>query len=49
MERSGTVNGCNAERIGTFEPGRSNVLERVVENVHVTFTFTLQKPKKHCI
>ena len=32
---NGTVNGCKAERIGTFEPEHSNDLERIVENVCV--------------
>ena len=35
-ERSGTVNG--QERLETFEPGRNNALERIVENVHGTVT-----------
>jgi hypothetical protein len=35
-ERSGTLNG--QERLGTFESLRSNALERIVENVHGTFT-----------
>jgi predicted ABC-class ATPase len=48
-QRSGTVNGCNAERPRTFEPGRSNALERIVENVRGTVTFTFQKRKNYCI
>ena len=46
-ERSGTVNG--QERLGTFESERSNAMERIVENVHGTVTFTLQKQKNYCI
>jgi hypothetical protein len=42
-----TLNG--QERLGTFAPERSNVLEPIVENDHGTVTFTLQKQKKHCI
>ncbi len=38
----------NGERIGTFELGRSNAFERIVENVHCTVTFTLQNLKNHC-
>jgi hypothetical protein len=41
-----TLNG--QERLGTFESERNNALERIVENVHATVTFTLQKRKKHC-
>ena len=40
---SGTENDCNAERqerLETFESERRNVLERIVENVHRTVTFT---------
>jgi hypothetical protein len=37
-KRSGTVNGCNAERLGTFEPERFNALEGLVKNVHVPKT-----------
>ena len=40
------VHANGQERLRTFEPGRSNALERIVENVHGTFTF--QKRKKHC-
>jgi hypothetical protein len=36
-----TGNGCNAERLGTFEAECINALERIVENVHRTFAFTL--------
>jgi tRNA (Thr-GGU) A37 N-methylase len=46
QERSGTVNG--QEHLGTIESERSNALERIVENVHVTVTLTRQKRKKHC-
>ena len=41
-----TLNG--QERLGTFEPERSNSSERIMENFHRTFTFTLQKRKKYC-
>jgi hypothetical protein len=34
VERSETVNGCNAERLGTFEPERINALGRIMGNVH---------------
>jgi hypothetical protein len=37
-KRSGTMNGCNAGRSGmskNVRTGRTNVLERIVENVHV--------------
>ena len=37
------------ERLGTFESECSNTLERMVENVHGTVTFTLQKRKNHFI
>ena len=47
-ERFISVYANGQERLGTFEPGRSNALERIVENVHGTFTFTLQKRKNHC-
>jgi hypothetical protein len=36
---------CNAERLGTFEPKRSNALEQIAENVYGTVTFTLQNFK----
>jgi hypothetical protein len=35
MKRSGTVNGCKIERLGTFQPERSNAFERMVENIRV--------------
>ena len=40
-ELNGTLDG--QKRLGTFKPGRSNVLERIVENDHGTAT--LQKSK----
>jgi hypothetical protein len=40
-KRSGRMDG--QKRLGSFEPGRSNALERMAENVHGTGTFTLQK------
>jgi hypothetical protein len=46
QEYSGTLNG--QERLGTFESERSNAMERIVENGHGTFTFTLQKRKNYC-
>jgi hypothetical protein len=46
-KRSGKGNGCNAERSGmpivTFEPGRSNELERIVENAHVHASKTKER------
>jgi hypothetical protein len=47
MERSRTMNGCNAERLRTFEPASSNALERKLENFHGTVTLTVQKRKNH--
>jgi hypothetical protein len=41
-----TLNG--QERLGTFESEHKNALERIVDKVHCTFTFTFQKRKKHC-
>ncbi len=38
QERSGTVTVNGQGRLGTFESQRSNALERIVENVHGTFT-----------
>jgi hypothetical protein len=38
-KRSGTVNSCNAERLGTLKPERSNALKRIVEKFNSTFTF----------
>ncbi len=32
------VNVWKAERSGTFEPGHSNALERIVENIHASKT-----------
>ena len=34
------MNGCNAERSGTFELERRNALERIVVNVHVHISKT---------
>ena len=48
-ETSRNVHTNGQERLEMFEPGRSNVLERVVENVHCTLTSTLQKRKNYCI
>ncbi len=39
----------NGECLVTFKSGRNNALERIVENVHGTFTLTFQNREKNCI
>ena len=48
-KRSRTVNGCNTERLGTFETGRSNALVRIVENVHVHASKTKEHWKNNIL
>jgi hypothetical protein len=52
QKRSGTVNAH--ERSGTFRNGNDHNVQdhgpkRLKNHVHGTFTFTLQKRKKHCL
>jgi hypothetical protein len=42
----GTVNGCHAERPVTFQPERSNALERIIGNFNGTVSF--QNRKNSC-
>ncbi len=34
-KRPGTMNDCNAVRLGRFEPERRSAMERIMENFHV--------------